>query len=170
MPWKNVQGCTTFQCTKGSLPLFLVLLLIRSAAVSLKTAWGVPAAAQISSCLKRSSSMKISMGSDSPAGGTPPMAKPVCFRTNSASAFLTGSERRSRSLFSLTRFTPLATTRMGLLRRLPPEHKGLCDLLRRDSRWLGPLPVRFGSSRAARRPRRSPRDGLKRPGLSVHFH
>src|SRR5579875_1450147 len=67
------------------------VIAFKSTGVRRKTACGVPAAAQISAYCNRSSSMKVRKGSGWPSGGTPPTAKPVCWRTKSALAFSIGS-------------------------------------------------------------------------------
>jgi len=62
-------------------------VMVRSSCgVRRKTAWGVPAAAQMVAWSQRSSSMNTTMGSLWPTGGTPPMAKPLARRTLVAQA------------------------------------------------------------------------------------
>ena len=65
----------------------------RSSKSRRNTEFGVPAAAQISSKLRKSSSMMMSTGSECPIGGTPPMAKPVRSRTKPALARSIASPR-----------------------------------------------------------------------------
>jgi len=76
--------------------------------VNLKTALGVPAAAHISSYCNKSSSINVVIGFLCPIGGIPPIAKPVCSNTKSASALPNFSPICSLIAFSLTLFVPLA--------------------------------------------------------------
>ncbi len=73
-----------------------------------KTAFGVPAAAQISSKPSTDSSMRTIGWFLWPTGGTPPIAKPVASRTKSASARAIGSPIAAAAFFSSTRSTPEA--------------------------------------------------------------
>jgi hypothetical protein len=81
----------------------------RLSGVSLNTALGVPAAAQISSKASSDSSINTIGGVAWPTGGTPPIVKPVAARTNSASARPIGSPTTLSTSFSSTRLTPDAT-------------------------------------------------------------
>ena len=83
------------------------------AGVNEKTACGVPAAAHISWYWSKSPSINVRIGDVWPTGGTPPMAKPVRSRTNSASAFASGSPTAAAARWTSTRLAPLTIRRMG---------------------------------------------------------
>lgn len=81
----------------------------RLAGVSLNTAFGVPAAAQISSKVISDPSIKTIGGVAWKMGCTPPIVKPVAARTKSASARPIGSPTTLSTSFSSMRLTPDAT-------------------------------------------------------------
>lgn len=87
------------------------------------TAWGVPVAAQSSLYSSKSSSISGKTSNVKPIGGMPPMAKPVCWRTKSASDLSIGSPPNCSTFFSSTRFLPLAMIQMGLPVFLPLKIK-----------------------------------------------
>src|SRR6266404_2574656 len=84
-----------------------------SSGVRRKTVWGCPPAAQIASHARRSSSTSVVSGAGCPSGATPPMAKPVCARTKSASARPMASPSSAPSFASSTRLAPLVSTSSG---------------------------------------------------------
>src|SRR5579875_100013 len=110
-----------------------------SSGVSLNTALGVPAAAQISPSSIKSASMKVVRGCACPRGGTPPITKPVRSRTKEASALPSFSPRAASTAASLTRFGPLATTSTG---RPEPRARKTIDL----AIWLTVQPTAAAAS------------------------
>src|SRR5256712_3693412 len=92
-----------------------------SSGVRRNTVCGCPPAAQIASHFKRSSSTSVVSGAGCASGATPPMAKPVCVRTKSASARSMGSPSSAPSFTSSTRLAPLVSTSSGRL--LAPRRK-----------------------------------------------
>src|SRR2546428_5631454 len=81
-----------------------------SSGVRRNTVWGCPPAAQIASHLSRASSTSVVSGAGCARGATPPIAKPVCARTKSASARPTDSPSSAPSFASSTRLAPLVST------------------------------------------------------------
>lgn len=88
-------------------------MITRFFGMILKTEFGVPAEAQISSYCRRSSSMRGVIFVEWANGGTPPITKPVWVRTKPASAFSRASFNNSSIFFSSTRLLPLVITKMG---------------------------------------------------------
>ena len=64
----------------------------------------------IASSFIKSSSRNVTSGRACPRGGTPPIAKPVCSRTNAGSARPIGSPSKDAMRCSLTRLPPLVMT------------------------------------------------------------
>src|SRR6266545_110345 len=117
-----VRSTHTYHATVTTFP---PVIICRSAGARAKTAFGVPAAAQISAYWSRSASIYVFSGAGWPSGATPPIAKPVCARTNAASALAIGSPASSPRRSSFTRFAPLATTRIGRSVRAPRKTSDL---------------------------------------------
>lgn len=80
-----------------------------------KTACGCPAAAQMMGYSARAVSIYVVIGRRWPIGATPPMANPVLFLTNSASARSRADNPCSLATFAVsTRWRPEVSTKMGL--------------------------------------------------------
>ena len=117
------------------------------AGVRRKTAFGVPAAAQISAKAMSRSSMSTIGFALWPTGGTPPIAKPVASRTKSASARTIGSPTAS-GCFLL----------VDAIRARGDDHDRSPARLRRGT----PATWRSRRPRSRSRPRRRPRCGCSR--------
>ena len=137
-----------------------------SAGVSRTTVRGVPAAAQMEACRRRSWSIKMRKGVEWPTGGTPPMANPVTSRTKPGLAFSIGSPTKAATRCSLTRFAPLgsresarhfaALGRRATWQSAPPRNQS-----------PAPLPPRCACSPASAAPAPGLRALRERPALSV---